>query len=321
MHDTMHDTMHTATYVIPAYGLGATRDVPVRDVDSGVLSWYLKAADRDAEQAGGRRAARNTPADASIELDVTLSRGENTPGGGYDVLLEQVVIGTIGGAEAKEYQELGMLIDAGLTPQATAHASLSPSGGATVTLRLPRPGLVVPDNQPPAQPWVLLDSGRPYAVVPAGAGTDTQASAGHTGHAGHAGQAGRRHVLVTLDLDGANARGQMRVVARVDGEVVGHLEASASEMLEPTLTFLARRGLIAVARGYQAQVAGQPTLTVNAGELDVTRRRSRHAHPGDFPDISPIPPATFHAGPTPQTGAGWASFGQVVSVPGAGGRR
>lgn len=319
MHDTSHDTAHTATYVIPPYGLGATREVPVRDLDSGALSWYLKAADRDAAPGGGRRAARSASPDTSIDLDVTLSRGENTPGGGYDVLLEDVVIGTIGGTEAKEYKELGMLIDAGLTPQATAHASRGPGGAASVALRLPRPGLVVPDNEPPTQPWVLLDSGRPYAVIPTGNRTDT----------GQAGKAGRKHVLVTLSLDPASTTAaadaetqlQPQVVVHVDGEVVGHLEASASDLLAPTLTFLARRGLIAVARGYQAQVASQPTLTVNAGELDVARRRARHAHPGDFPDISPIPPVTFHARPTPQTGAGWASFGQVVSVPSAEGRR
>lgn len=67
------------------------------------------------------------------------------------------------------------------------------------------------------------------------------------------------------------------VVARMDGDVLGHFDAEASADLSPSLRLLEARGLVALARGSFTTVDDQPALTIHADPLGAPRSRANSA--------------------------------------------
>lgn len=211
-------------FVVPHQGLGTVRALPARPKEPLLI-------------------------DASL-LPTTLHPNH----GGFDVVAEGAVLAHVTAADAAEYPELSWLLEQGLTPEVTARVT-----DGQVELLLPRPGLCLPANQPPAQPWVFLGAGGPHEVELIAAAEQTEP----------------KHLLATVEFDDAG-----EVVVAVDGKVVGELNADVSSALTPTLRLLEERGLTAVARVYQTSTG----LCVNAGPLDAELER------GEIPVVSPVPP-------------------------------
>lgn len=229
--------MRAARYVIPEHGLGTVCTITAEDVNEALVREVVGAA-------------RNSPWQIAVSLI----------GPDLDIYLDSSYLGTVSAADAATYPELGWIREAGFTPQVTAWAIVE-NGEASLILRMPRPGMVLPANNPPADPWVLLGGGYTVAVAPR---VPTSVS--------------NRHVLATLTLadDG-------EVDVSVDNEPVGRLDAHARAALAPTLRELQRRGYIAVARGYHTP----PALVLSAAPMEPTVRPL--AYP--FPALPPMPRA------------------------------
>ncbi|AQQ14132.1 hypothetical protein CGLAU_00685 [Corynebacterium glaucum] len=231
--------------MIPDHGLGAVRSVSAIDLDRVIVAYLL-------ESAGSK----------VIDLPATLLPRANSAG--FVIESDNVVLGAVSTDDAREYPELYQIINTGLVPQVTVRATRLDAVNSELSVRLPRPGLLLPENQPPSEPWVFLEPGRPTDIV-------------YDEDAPEALEMGRKHVLTTVGFDDAGD-----VVVRLDGNDVAHLDPATSAALEPTLRALERRGLTAVARGYHAPVGGQPQLTITVGPVDVD-------YVDEFPAISPLP--------------------------------
>ena len=112
--------MPSSTYLIPHRGLGAVQALPIYDAQTK----------------------------ENREFTVTLAP---RPDGGLEVRTDST-IGHITSADRAEYPEIDLLLRAGLTPAATA----APGSDGSLSLLLPRPGLCLPANNPPAGPWTML---------------------------------------------------------------------------------------------------------------------------------------------------------------------
>ncbi|MHA2787843.1 hypothetical protein ACXZ66_01665 [Corynebacterium sp. S7] len=221
------------TYVVPDHGLGAIRKLRVEEVDTELISGLFQ------EQS-------TVPAVSALDLAVIIIPDEQS--GELYLLFESTVIGVISTYDRRAYPELDWIGQAGLVPQVTARATLT-AGEKEVELevRLPRPGLCVPENNPPTSPWVLLDGDAVYNVELFE--TEEQGPAAR----------GRRHALLSLHT------AEDSVEVRLDGTLVGHVVEQAP--LSETVAALEHKGLVPVVRGFFAPVAGEPTLTFRAGEV------------------------------------------------------
>ena len=141
--------MPSSTYLIPHRGLGAVQALPIYDAQTK----------------------------ENREFTVTLAP---RPDGGLEVRTDST-IGHITSADRAEYPEIDLLLRAGLTPAATA----APQPDGSLSLLLPRPGLCLPANNPPAGPWTMLGYAPPIDIADLPADLDIPAHA-------------RMHVLVTL---------------------------------------------------------------------------------------------------------------------------
>ncbi|WP_018297954.1 hypothetical protein [Corynebacterium lubricantis] len=226
------------TYVVPDRGLGAIRKLHAEEVDSELIADLFKESDASA-----------------LDLAVVVVSDDNSRE--LFLLFEGSVIGVINKYDRRAYPELDWIIQSGLVPLVTARATPD-----AMEVRLPRPGLCLPDNNPPTVPWVLLDGDAVYSVELPPQDDDAAPR--------------RRHVLLTLHTTQEGT--EEGVVASVDGEVVGHV-VNPGTLLE-SVPSLERRGLQPVVRGFYAPVAGELTLSFRAGEMPAVE---------DL-EISPIPP-------------------------------
>ncbi|CAM4211424.1 MULTISPECIES: hypothetical protein [Corynebacterium] len=235
--------MQSPNYVVPDHGIGAVRSIPTCDVDQALVRNYLANA-------------RDGHADFQVTL---LQRGEDA---GFYITADGNILGTMAEHDALEYQELAHITEAGLTPEVTARAESLADGTVNLTLRLPRPGLCIPANEPPTEPWALLDGTGPRVVsyLPDAAERDMD---------------DRMSLLVRLGFDEAGD-----VIACLGKGGVGTLDPRTASEITPTLRNLEQRGLIVVVRGYHAPTANGVELTVNLSGVDET---------GTPNEVSPVP--------------------------------
>lgn len=235
--------MQSPSYVVPDHGIGAVRSIPTCDVDQALVRNYLANA-------------RDGHADFQVTL---LQRGEDA---GFYIAADGKILGAMAEHDALEYQELAHIAEAGLTPEVTARAESHAGGTVNLTLRLPRPGLCIPANEPPTEPWALLDGTSPRVVsyLPDAAERDMN---------------DRMSLLVRLGFDEAGD-----VIACLGKGGVGTLDPRTASEITPTLRNLEQRGLIVVVRGYHAPTANGVELTVNLSGVDET---------GTPNEVSPVP--------------------------------
>lgn len=218
------------TYTIPATGLGAIRSIALHELHGPTL-------------------ARLT---GTQDLPVTLHAAPHA----LQAQLADAPLGLLPAADRAEYPELDWLLDQGFTPEVTARITVD-GLASSAALRLPRPGLLLPANNPPAQAWTLLPPGSPADAV----------------------------TLMDLPDDiGIDKRSRLQLLTRLralpDGGVevylgnhlAGRLPDAAAARLHPTIVAHRERGVIAVARAYYAPRRGERTLTVYAApaEFDPT---------------------------------------------------
>lgn len=232
------------TYVIPDRGLGAVRKLPVEAADTRTIVPLFQEHNVNA-------------------LDIAVVVAEDKDSEVLALLFNDEAIGVLGDYDRRAYAELDWIIAAGLTPQVTVRATHRTAGrGAELTVRLPRPGLCLPDNEPPIAPWVLLPDTQAVDV-------DLDSS-----DEGEREFTGRKHWLVALDIE------DDEIQASVDGERVGHIGADQAPELARTVAELQGRGLVTIARGYLATKSGQPALTIRVAPIG----------PVEELEISPLPP-------------------------------
>ncbi|OIR44825.1 hypothetical protein [Corynebacterium sp. NML130628] len=241
------------TYVVPDHGLGAVRNIPVQDAAQDHIIELLDAADTDV-------------ADLATLL---IPRAESS---GFDIHFQDAVLGSMSASDAREYAELSWIVEASMIPQVTVRATRLADGSLQTVLRLPRPGLCIPTNQPPTDPWVFLDDARTYDV--------SLLPDAH--EAREVSMLDRKHYLLTLSA--AEDAAEDTVQVAIGDRAVGTLAGPVATALLPTLRSLQDRGLLAVAHGYLAPLGGKPSLSVTASPLA----------PDELPPLSPIPPVQVH---------------------------
>ena len=241
------------TYVVPDHGIGAVRNIPVQDAAQDHITKLLDSAGVDV-------------ADLAALL---IPRAE---GGGFDIHFQDSVLGEMSASDAREYAELSWIVEASMIPQVTVRATRLADGSLQAVLRLPRPGLCIPTNQPPAEPWVFLDDTRTYDVSLLPDAREAQ----------EVSALDRKHYLLTLSA--AEDAAEDTVQVAVGDRSVGTLAGPVATALLPTLRSLHERGLLAVAHGYLAPLGGKPSLSVTVGPLA----------PDELPPLSPIPPVQVH---------------------------
>ncbi|WP_286954852.1 MULTISPECIES: hypothetical protein [Corynebacterium] len=155
------------SYYIPHHGFGAIQSIPVHPTSDAPTN---KTQTNDAATSGA----------PGTELSVTLRPQEEGTLGVFCSTPTNRLLGTVSPADRAEYPELELILNAGLYPAATARVQES-----GLVLRLPRPGLCLPANNPPSSQWVLLGHG-PLLRVP-----DIVDASGMLPE-------GRAHLLVTL---------------------------------------------------------------------------------------------------------------------------
>ncbi|MGO3087702.1 MAG: hypothetical protein ACTIIL_09345, partial [Corynebacterium flavescens] len=129
------------SYYIPHHGFGAIQSIPVHPTSDAPTN---KTQTNDAATSGA----------PGTELSVTLRPQEEGTLGVFCSTPTNRLLGTVSPADRAEYPELELILNAGLYPAATARVQES-----GLVLRLPRPGLCLPANNPPSSQWVLLGHG------------------------------------------------------------------------------------------------------------------------------------------------------------------
>ena len=126
------------TYTIPATGLGAIRSIALHELHGPTLARLSGTQD----------------------LPVTLHAAPHA----LQAQLADAPLGLLPAADRAEYPELDWLLEQGFTPEVTARITVD-GLASSAALRLPRPGLLLPANNPPAQAWTLLPPGSPADAV------------------------------------------------------------------------------------------------------------------------------------------------------------
>lgn len=124
--------MTVTNYVVPHRGFGEPRRLTVDAVNPEMFLQLLTAAEDN-------------------HLPVTLSGDSRS---GFRVRHGEDIVGVIPASQSAGYAELDSIIDAGLTPQATAEIALREDAAEesipVFEVLLPEPGLCVPLNIPPS---------------------------------------------------------------------------------------------------------------------------------------------------------------------------
>lgn len=224
--------MTVTNYVVPHHGFGTPRRLTVDTVNPEMFLQLLSLAE-------------------SSHLPVTLSGHSST---GFRVHHGEDIVGVIPASQAADYSELDWIIDAGLTPQATAEIALREDAAEETIpafeVLLPEPGLCVPLNIPPAQRWGMLSGQRALHITEFAVPTSSLPT--HPAH-----------LLVRLTNNRHFFRRSIEV--HLDDELVATIPRERAPWLSDTIAGFNHEGLIAVARAYFIS-DGQPTLTVYSEE-------------------------------------------------------
>lgn len=210
-------------YVVQYYGLGAIQHVPVLDVDRLAL---VDACNRHD----------------TIDICTTLTGGDT-----WCVQHKGHHLGVVDDVDRQEYAELDWLLEAGITPQITARIERR---SGTVNLRLPRAGLCLPVNNPPAAPWVMLSPGPGITLSKLPRNLDLNPG-------------DRLQLLLTLRL------GTDAVSVYMGQQMIGILDAEDSARLRPVIEHCNDNGVMAVTYGYHAPKAGRSSITIYPGTVHV----------------------------------------------------
>ncbi|WP_448853092.1 hypothetical protein [Corynebacterium frankenforstense] len=205
--------MNRPLYPLPLVTAGGGARVPVDAASQGVLLSLLGGTDPAGER-------------------LHLTRDEYQ--GGLIVHHGPARIGRLPQSVLETYPQLGHLLNQGLSPAPGVAVTPEPgSGRLTAELLLPAPGLVMPANSAPEEPWALLPEGTRRAVVTAaGEGTGPLERV-----------VPAQFLAVLRVLDGT-------VVAAVDDHVVGPLSAADSAAVRDLVDHYSALGLVPVARFY-----------------------------------------------------------------------
>ncbi|MGX1739490.1 hypothetical protein ACWIB8_10065 [Corynebacterium flavescens] len=231
------------SYYIPHHGFGAIQSIPVHPTGDVPTN---KTQTNDAATSGV----------LGTELSVTLRPQEDGTLGVFNSTPQNnaptnTLLGTISPADRAEYPELELILNAGLYPAATAR--LQESG---LVLRLPRPGLCLPANNPPATQWVLLGHG-PLLRVPTIVDTSGILPEG------------RAHLLVTLksaDEDTTNDQGTR---PGIDIYLGNHFLAPLGDAPSTLLTTVhhnEEEGITTLAHAFHSPRHGHRELDIFAGQ-------------------------------------------------------
>ncbi|MGP5497628.1 hypothetical protein [Corynebacterium flavescens] len=228
------------SYYIPHHGFGAIQSIPVHPTSDAPTN---KTQTSDAATSGA----------PGTELSVTLRPQEEGTLGVFCSTPTNRLLGTISPADRAEYPELELILNAGLYPAATARVRES-----GLVLRLPRPGLCLPANNPPSSQWVLLGHG-PLLRVP-----DIVDASGMLPE-------GRAHLLVTLksaskDKDTTNDE---RTQPGIDIYLGNHFLAPLGEAPDNIITTVRHNEderITTLAHAFHSPRHGQRELDIFAGQ-------------------------------------------------------
>lgn len=266
--------MNRPLYPLPLVTAGGGARVPVDAASQGVLLSLLGGTDPAGER-------------------LHLTRDEYQ--GGLVVHHGPARIGRLPQSVLETYPQLGHLLNQGLSPAPGVAVTPEPgSGRLTAELLLPAPGLVMPANSAPEEPWALLPEGTRRAL-------DTAAGEG-TGPLERVVPA--QFLAVLRVLDGT-------VVAAVDDHVVGPLSAADSAAVRDLVDHYSALGLVPVARLYiydaaPGDVGGRsdgPIADVAPGSHSVVVdvRDAASATEADLePQVNPLPEVSAYR---PATGS------------------
>ncbi|WP_165241364.1 hypothetical protein [Corynebacterium lizhenjunii] len=228
----------SAVYIIPGSGFGATRSIALHNLQGSPLARLSGTQDYPV----------------TLHADPAVA--------GLRVRLDGTPLAIMPAADCTEYPELQWLLDQGLTPQVTARISAN-GLASTAHLRLPRPGLCIPANNPPTQPYVLLPPGlyghgAVLTQLPDALGVHPRS---------------RVHVLLKLSTSPAG------VEVHLGSHHVGTLAEDDAARLAPTIAQHEQRGVMVIARGYLAPRGDESTLTLYAAAKDFDAADVTHAAP------------------------------------------
>ncbi|MCG7260325.1 hypothetical protein MHJ96_03230 [Corynebacterium aurimucosum] len=225
--------MTVTNYVVPHSGFGEPRRLTVDAVNPEMFLQLLSLAENN-------------------RLPVSLCGHSSS---GFRVRYEDDIVGVIPASQSADYTELDWIIDAGLTPQATAEISLHEDAVEETIpafeVLLPEPGLCVPINVPPAQRWGMLDGDRALRITDFSAPTRSLPKR-------------PAHLLVRL----TNSRHFFRraIEVRLDDKLIATVPRDRATWLSDTIAGFKHEGLIAIARAYFTPDDESPALTVYSTE-------------------------------------------------------
>ncbi len=234
--------------------MGTINTVPLQRVNGQVLA----AIARDSRSPQGLY--RQVEATATLR-EVAGRLGAFTPHG---------CAGFISSTDRRHYSELDSLLSQGIAPEVSMHLEFDATGKPDfAALRLPRPGLCLPANNPPERPWSLFPPGPGIVLehLPEDLGIDY-----------------RSHLQLLVKLRSTEKVNPPMVTAYVGGHVVGVFTEEDSARLAPSIVEHARHGVTCVARAYLAPTQEAQTLTIYAAP-----------QPYDAAQISPPAPSQKEA--------------------------
>ncbi|MDN6200138.1 hypothetical protein [Corynebacterium flavescens] len=235
------------SYYIPHHGFGAIQSIPVHPTSDAPTN---KTQTNDAATSGA----------PGTELSVTLRPQEDGTLGVFCSTPETItptnrLLGTVSPSDRAEYPELELILNAGLYPAATARVQES-----GLVLRLPRPGLCLPANNPPSSQWVLLGHGPLLRV------TNIVDASGMLPE-------GRAHLLVTLksasEYKNEDTTNDERTQPGIDIYLGNHFLAPLGEAPDNIITTVHHNedeGITTLAHAFHSPRHGQRELVIFAGQ-------------------------------------------------------
>ncbi|MDO5031831.1 hypothetical protein [Corynebacterium sp.] len=179
---------------------------------------------------------------------------------GFRVHRDDILLGSLSAADSQDYPEFDWILEAGLSPQVTAHVRMQEDAAGdaipTFELVLPAPGLCVPMNNPPTERWAMMESG-PGVTVTDFLVDETRLPSS------------AEHILVRLDAK--RLWGRRTVNVFVDNTLVASLPKDAARQLTKSVRHLKQDGLTPIARAYYCLDEGAPSLTIYASETSTHR--------------------------------------------------
>lgn len=199
------------------------------------------------------------PVDEQAFFTVTIVPEPDNPrselGRALSVRWRDRVIGYLSSEDADRYQQLRRIVASGYTP--VSRGRIFVGGRVTddrrdyfLSVSLRKPEVLIPLNDPPADPWVLLPHGKKVQVTGESAHLDVLLNRVPRGGVGQ--------VLVSLHEIAGNspdAADAPLVEVRLDGKRIGQLSASDGAGFLPAVRHFADQGQLTVAR---ARLQGSP---------------------------------------------------------------